>query len=57
MLELRPNKTKNIEQIRAELAQLLRRMDSYDVRVVYGFAKRLDAQRVETNEAQKDKAS
>ena len=41
MLELRPNKTKSTEQIRAEIAQLLQELDDYDVRVVKGFVARL----------------
>lgn len=41
MLELRPNKTKSTEQIRAEIERLLQTLNDYDVRVVKGFVERL----------------
>lgn len=52
MLELRPNKTKSTEQIRAEIAQLLEALDDYDVRVVKGFVNRLAEKYDRANEMQ-----
>ena len=50
MLELRPNKIKSTEQIRAEIAQLLETLDDHDIRVVKGFVNRLAEQYDRANE-------
>ena len=41
MLQLQPDKIKSTEQLRAEAAQLLQKLDDYNVRVVMGFLERL----------------
>lgn len=41
MLQLQPDKTITIEQIREEIAAQLQKLDDYNVRVVKGFVERL----------------
>lgn len=41
MLQLQPDKVKSTDEIRAEIAQQLQRLDDYTVRVVSGFVEKL----------------
>ena len=52
MLQLQPDKTIPIEQICDEIACLLQKLDDYNVRVVYGFVKKLVEYFERTNETQ-----
>lgn len=50
MLQMQPDKTTTIEQIREEIAAQLQKLDDYNVRVVKGFVERLVEHRERTNE-------
>lgn len=52
MLQLQPDKTTTIEQIREEIAAELQELDDYNVRVVSGFVKKLVEHFKRTNETQ-----
>lgn len=52
MLQLQPDKTTTTEQICDEIASLLQKIDDYNVRVVYGFVKKLAEHFERTNETQ-----
>ena len=52
MLQLQPDKTITIEQIRDEIAVQLQKLDDYNVRVVSGFVKKLVEHFERTNETQ-----
>jgi hypothetical protein len=41
MLQLRPDKTKSDDQIRAEINWMLQRSGGWFIRMVYGFVKKL----------------
>lgn len=52
MLQLQPDKTITIEQIRDEIAAQLQKLDDYNVRVVSGFVNKLVEYFERTNETQ-----
>lgn len=52
MLQLQPDKTLTIEQIRDEIAAQLQKLDDYNVRVVSGFVNKLVEHFERTNETQ-----
>jgi hypothetical protein len=52
MLQLQPDKTITIEQIRDEIAAQLQKLDDYNVRVVSGFVNKLVEHFERTNETQ-----
>lgn len=52
MLQLQPDKTLTIEQIRDGIAAQLQKLDDYNVRVVSGFVNKLVEHFERTNETQ-----